>query len=431
MKIIEVKNKTLGKSIGLKPGDRLLKINGKRVIDEIDYRFRITDKAVLLDVEIDGIMQQFNIEKEYDDDLGVLFEELTIRKCANDCVFCFVDQNPEGMRTGMYFRDGDYRLSYLYGHYITLTNMGQKELDRIVEQKLSPLYISVHATDVELRKDLLLYAGGEDDLLIDKISFLSKNNIELHAQVVLIPELNDGKYLDKTIKDLYHFHPHVKSLSIVPVGLTKHRDNLRKLKVVDSKYAENMIDMLDAINNNYPSKYDHKFIFLSDEFYILANRSFPRSDEYGTLDLVENGVGQVCAFLDQFHQEKEFFPKGFDSKQSFSIATGTLAYEIIKDYVIPELNKIKNLKVNLFQIHNDFYGESVTVAGLLTAKDIISQLRDKEVGESIWCSHRILNDEGTLTLDDWAIEEMSRELGVPVNISHDSILEIFNNINGK
>jgi len=211
MKIIEVKDKTLAQSIGLKAGDRLLKINGKRVVDEIDYRFRITDEEVLLDVEVDGVMKQFNIEKDYDDDLGVLFEEFKVRKCANDCVFCFVDQNPEGMRSGMYFRDGDYRLSYLYGHYITLTNMGQNELDRIVEQKLSPLYISVHATDIELRKKLLLY--GKNDQLMKKLEFLSKNNIELHAQVVLMPNLNDGIYLDKTIKDLYSFHPQLRKVS--------------------------------------------------------------------------------------------------------------------------------------------------------------------------------------------------------------------------
>ena len=173
MKIIKVKNKTLGHSIGLKPGDKLLKINGKRVVDEIDYKFRITSEEVLLDIEIDGVMKQFSIEKDYDDDLGVSFEEFKVRKCANDCIFCFVDQNPEGMRSGMYFRDGDYRLSYLHGHYITLTNMGQNELNRIVEQKLSPLYISVHATDVELRKKILLY--GKNDHLMQKLEFISKD----------------------------------------------------------------------------------------------------------------------------------------------------------------------------------------------------------------------------------------------------------------
>jgi len=430
MKIIEVKDKTLGESIGLKPGDRLLKINGKRVVDEIDYRFRITDTEVLLDVEVDGVMQQFNVEKDYDDDLGVLFEEFKIRKCANDCIFCFVDQNPEGMRSGMYFRDGDYRLSYLYGHYITLTNMGKNELDRIVQQRLSPLYISVHATDVELRKKLLLY--GKDDHLMDKLKYLTENDIELHAQVVLMPELNDGAYLDKTISDLYSFYPHLRSLSIVPVGLTKHRQNLPKLNIVDSQYASKMIDQLDELNSNYSTDFGHKFIFLSDEFYILAGKELPNNSEYGELDLIENGVGQVRSFLDNFDKEKEKLPKFFNEKRVFSIVTGTLAYDTINENVISYLNKIENLTVKIFRINNNFYGDSVTVAGLLTAKDIISQIRDEELGEAVWCSHRILNDEATLTLDDWTLEEMSRELGVPVKVSNDSILEIFNNnIHGK
>ena len=340
-----------------------------------------------------------------------------------------MDQNPDGMRDGMYFRDGDYRLSYLYGHYITLTNMGQNELNRIVQQRLSPLYISVHATDVELRKKLLLY--GKNDHLINKLDFLTKNGIELHAQVVLMPELNDGKYLDKTIKDLYSFHPQLRSLSIVPVGLTKHRQNLPKLKVVDSKYAKIIVDMLDSMNQSYVTKYDHNFIFLSDEFYILANRELPKTDHYGGLDLIENGVGQVRSFIEKFNQEKKIIPKRLNRPKKISMVTGALAYEIIRDNILPFLNKIDNLKVNLFKINNDFYGDSVTVAGLLTAKDIISQLRGKDIGDSVWCSHRILNDKGTLTLDDWTLDEMSRELGVPVNVSNDSILEVLNNINGK
>ena len=407
-----------------------MKINGKRVVDEIDYRFRITDDEVLLDVEVDGVIEQFSVEKDYDDDLGVLFEEFKIRKCANDCVFCFVDQNPEGMRSGMYFRDGDYRLSYLYGHYITLTNMGQNELNRIVEQRLSPLYISVHATDVELRKKLLLY--GKNDNLMGKLQFLSDNDIELHAQVVLMPELNDGSFLDKTIDDLYSLHPNLRSLSIVPVGLTKHRKGLPELKTVDSNYARRMIGVLDNMNQKYPTEYDHKFIFLSDEFYILSNSNLPKINEYGTLDLIENGVGQVRAFLNQFYKEKESFPEKLKREKTFSIVTGELAYDTMEFHVIPELNKIENLKVNLFKINNNFYGDSVTVAGLLTAKDIISQIRGKDIGDAVWCSHRILNDEGTVTLDDWTLDEMSRELGVPVMVSNDSILEIFNNnINGK
>ena len=250
MKIITVNKDGLGEVLGLKPGDRLLKINNKKVRDEIDYRFRICEENIDLELQIDGKRQVVSVEKEYDDDLGVIFEEFTVRGCANDCVFCFVDQNPEGMRKGMYFRDGDFRLSYLHGHYVTMTNMGKEELDRIVKQRLSPLYISVHATDVELRKRLLLY--GKDDNLLDKIKFLTDNDIELHAQIVLMPEVNDGKYLQQTINDLYSFHPHLRSLSIVPVGLTKHRNNLPKLKVVNPRLA--YIDNESIITTNIVSK---------------------------------------------------------------------------------------------------------------------------------------------------------------------------------
>jgi putative radical SAM enzyme (TIGR03279 family) len=429
MKIIHVKENGLGHLIGLKSGDRLLKINGKRVIDEIDYRFRITDENITLDLEIDGKMDKVSIEKEYDDDLGVEFEEFKIRKCGNDCVFCFVDQNPEGMRSGMYFRDGDYRLSYLHGHYITMTNMGQNELERIVEQRMSPLYISVHTTDIELRKKLLLY--GKEDHLLKKIEYLIKNGIELHSQVVLIPGLNDGKYLVKTLKDLYQFYPMMNSISIVPVGLTKHRIGLPELNTVNPEYALKMVDYVEDLKLQFPGESHQPFIFLSDEWYILADRPFPPVDELGELLLTENGVGQVQSFLNKFEIEKQKFPTSVDNEKTFTIATGKLAYTIFKKEVIPYLNEIENLTVNLIEIKNDFYGHMVSVAGLLTGQDIIAQLKDKDLGEAVWCSHRILNDEGTLTLDDMTLKDISSALHVPVNVSNDSILEIFErNIHG-
>ena len=203
MKIIKVYPESLGERIGVNPGDRLLKINGKRVQDEIDYKFRITMENITLDFEINGKIEQVEVEKEYDDDLGVEFEEMKVRSCANDCVFCFVDQNPPNMRESMYFRDGDYRLSYLHGHYITMTNMGENELKRIINQRLSPLYISVHVTDSELRKKLFLYK--RDDKLLDKLQFLTSNGIELHTQIVLMPNINDSDYLLKTLSDLYSY----------------------------------------------------------------------------------------------------------------------------------------------------------------------------------------------------------------------------------
>jgi len=429
MKIIHVKENTLGEMIGLKAGDRLLKINGKRVIDEIDYRFRITDESITLDLEIDGKMDKVSIDKDYDDDLGVEFEEFKIRKCGNDCVFCFVDQNPEGMRSGMYFRDGDYRLSYLHGHYITMTNMGQNELTRIVEQKMSPLYISVHTTDVELRQKLLLY--GKEDFLMDKIDYLTENGIQLHTQVVLIPGLNDGKYLIKTLKDMYSYYPKVNSISIVPVGLTKHRVGLPELSTVTTEYAEKLVDYAESLKAQFPGSDEQPFIFLSDEWYIVAKKPFRPIVEMGGLNLIENGVGQVQSFLEDFESESESFPTSFSEPTSFTIATGHLAYGIFETNVIPVLNSIENLHVNLVEIKNDFYGDMVTVAGLLAGQDIVNQLKDKDIGEAVWCSHRILNDEGTVTLDDMTLADLSSQLGVPVNVSHDSILEIFNrNIHG-
>jgi len=424
MKIIQVRENTLGEMIGLKAGDRLLKINGKRVVDEIDYRFRITDESLTLDLEIDGKMDKVSIDKNYDDDLGVEFEEFKIRKCGNDCVFCFVDQNPEGMRSGMYFRDGDYRLSYLHGHYITMTNMGQNELNRIVEQKMSPLYISVHTTDVDLRQKLLLY--GKEDFLMDKFDYLTNNGIQLHTQIVLIPGLNDGKYLIKTLKDMYSYYPKVNSLSIVPVGLTKHRVGLPKLSTVTPGYAEKLVDYAETLKEQFPGSNKQPFIFLSDEWYILAKKPFRPIVEMGGLNLIENGVGQVQSFLEDFESESESFPTSFSEPTSFTIATGHLAYGIFEMNVIPVLNNIENLHVNLVEIKNDFYGEVVTVAGLLSGQDIVQQLKGKDIGDAVWCSHRILNDEGTQTLDDMTLDNMSSQLGVPVNVSHDSILEIFN-----
>ncbi len=229
----------LGAYLGLKPGDRLLKINQRKVQDHLDYQYRIAVTSPELELEIDGSRQVVAVDKEEDTDLGVTFEDFAIRSCANDCVFCFVDQNPAGLRAGLYFRDGDYRLSFLYGHYITLTNMGTKELQRIVEQRLSPLYVSIHATDPALRRALLLY--GKDDKLLDKLFYLTAQGIELHGQIVLCPGLNDGEQLRRTLDDLLPLIPGLRSLAIVPVGLTAHRAGLQEIPTVTAAYAREFI----------------------------------------------------------------------------------------------------------------------------------------------------------------------------------------------
>ena len=426
MKIIKVKPDSLAETIGIQLGDRLLKINGKRVIDELDYKFRMTEKNLVLELEIDGQLDQIEVEKEYDDDLGVEFEEMKIRSCANDCVFCFVDQNPPNMRDGMYFRDGDYRMSYLHGHFITLTNMGQNELKRIVEQRLSPLYISVHVTDSKLRQKLFLYKKA--DSLLEKLNYLTENGIELHTQIVLMPNINDKKYLLGTLRDIYPFYPILRTCTIVPVGLTKHRQGLMKIPVVSKKYAKYMLEQLPDLQKKFPGN-KASFILCSDEWYILADVPFPDMDEYGDSDLLENGVGQVPHFLTRFCSEVLHFPKYLKKPYQVTLATGTLIADKFTSDILPVLNKIRNLHVNLIAIKNEFYGESVTVSGLLTGRDIINQLKDQEIGNEIWISHRILNDEGICTLDDMTLQDISAALQHPVRVGEDSFHKLLIGIN--
>ncbi len=425
MKIIKVSPDSLGETIGIQPGDRLLKINGKRVQDEIDYQFRMTEEVLTLDFEISGRMEKIEIEKEYDDDLGVEFEEMKIRSCANNCVFCFVDQNPPEMRKGMYFRDGDYRMSYLHGHYITMTNMGQNELNRVVEQRLSPLYISVHVTDIEQRQKLFLYK--KDDGLLEKLEYLTNNGIELHTQIVLMPDLNDGEFLNKTLEDLYHYYPSVKSCTIVPVGLTGHRKGLMEIKSADKKYAENLLNGITRMRDKFSGK-KSPFVLYSDEWFILAEQPFPPLSDYGELDLAENGVGQVRQFLTLFEEESANFPRALAFETNITLATGTLVYETFQKEVIPILNQIDNLTVTLLPIINKFYGESVTVTGLLTGTDIITQLASKNLGDAVWMSHRIINDEGTLTLDNLTLDDISNAIDCPLQLSNDSFLTLLNNL---
>ncbi len=423
MKIIKTYPNSLGEMIGLKPGDHLIKINGKKVRDDIDYQFRITEEFLTLEVQIDGENQIIEIEKEYDDDLGVEFEEFKIRMCANKCVFCFSDQNPKGMRQSLYFKDGDYRLSYLHGHYITLTNMGKNDLTRVVEQRLSPLYISVHSTEPELRKKLFLY--GKDDQLLHKIKFLAENGIEMHTQVVLIPNENDGIHLQNTLDDLYQFYPQIKSVSIVPVGLTKYREHLMQIENVSREYAIKIVNLSQEYLQKYITSDDQPFLLFSDEWYILSNSPFPKRYDFGDIDLVENGVGQVSQFLDNFKKEKSSLPASFEQPTEFTIFTGTLINEIFNKEVGEYLNSIPNLSVNIVPIINDFYGHSVTVTGLLTGRDIISQLKERKLGSAVWTTYRILNDDGSKTLDNITLGNMTSQLGVPVNVCQDSILEIF------
>ena len=425
MKILTVSESSTGAELGLKPGDKIESIDGSRVKDIIDYRFKISDENILLRVRKSGAIQEFEIEKDYDDDLGLEFEEFRIRKCANDCIFCFVDQNPPGMRDGLYFRDGDFRLSFLHGHYITMTNMGWKELKRVVEQRLTPLYISVHVTQPDKRLEMFLY--GKDDLLLKKFEYLTENGIELHSQVVLCPNWNDGEFLEQTIKDIHQYAPMARSMSIVPAGLTKHRDGLPYIAPVTVDYAKDFVPFAESLAKKYRLADERRFVFLSDEWFLMTNKTLPTTEYYEDSDLSENGVGQVPYFWENWQKEISLLPKKIDNPKRVTVCTGTLISDWFKCNWIPTVEKIDNLEVNHLIILNDFYGsEEVTVSGLLVGRDIINQLKGKDLGDMVIFSDRILSETGTVTLDDMSLEKISKEVGTPVVVTDDTPQSFFN-----
>ena len=428
MKINYVEKESIAASIGLKPGDRLESIDGSRVKDIIDYRFKVTDEKILLKVKQGGEIKEYDIEKDVDDNLGLGFDDFKIRGCANDCVFCFVDQNPTGMRDGLYFRDGDFRMSFLHGHFVTMTNMGWKELKRIVEQRLSPLYVSVHVTDPDKRLEMFLY--GKDDFLMKKFEYLTENGIELHAQVVLCPGWNDGKFLEKTVEDIYSFRPNALSMSIVPVGLTKHRDGLPNLPRVTAEYARSFIPIGKQLSAKYRQENGKNFVFLSDEWFLKIGAALPNQNYYAGHDLQENGVGQVANFMADWKDNIADYSSGLKKPTSITIGTGTLIADYFNTNFIPLLKTVSNLDVKLKSINNTFFGEDdVTVSGLLTGQDIITQLADQELGDMVLFSNRILNEDDTLTLDDMTLGQISHALEVPVRVVGDSPAEFFTAIN--
>lgn len=409
----------LGAYLGLQPGDRLLKINGRKVLDHLDYNFRIGEETTVLELEIGGKLEAVEVDKDDDTDLGVSFEDMPIRHCANDCIFCFVDQNPAGLRESLYFRDGDYRLSFLYGHYITLTNMGPRELERVVTQHMTPLYISIHATDPGLRRELLLY--GKDDGLMDKLRYLLGNGIQLHSQIVLCPTINDGQQLTRTLDDLTALSPGLESVAIVPVGLTGHRKGLVEIPPVTPAYAETFLALYEQFDRDYRRSDGGRLVLPSDEWFLLLDREMPPASFYEGLEMEENGVGQVRAFLEQLRADAPQLPMALDRPVSITLATGRLAAPLFRDKVLPQLEAISNLKVGLEMVPNRLLGDPVTVAGLLSGQDFIAHLQGKDLGDGVWTTDRILNEDG-ITLDDMTLADIGAALGVPFHVSGDSLL---------
>lgn len=410
IEITQIHPGTIAQDLGLRTGDKVVRINDHPINDQIDFRYYAAEEAIDLLIQRGAEQFIFEIEKQIHEDIGIELEEMQMKSCGNACIFCFVFQNPKGMRKAMYFKDEDFRFSFLYGHYVTLTTVSDEELQRIVAQQLSPLYVSVHATEPQIRR-LLLGIKREDNLL-EKIDFLVKGGIELHAQIVLCPGLNDGPVFDRTVADLQRFYPGVRSIAVVPVGLTRHRKNLYSLRIHTREELLDMIRYTDGMRRQKKRELGEWFVYLADEFFIKAGSDLPEHDYYDQFYQIENGVGEFRDMIDKFNAAFPGMPAALARPLRLIWVTGTLAAENLEKHILTKLRRIKNLDIDLVPVRNSFYGEDITISGLLVGEDILRHLKERKPGDLVLLPPRILNHDG-LFLDNLKPEDLERSLGMP------------------
>ncbi|HNW58774.1 MAG TPA: DUF512 domain-containing protein [bacterium] len=410
MKISVVHKNSPAARLGLQPGDELIRIDDHEIRDPIDFQFYSAEEEYTLLLSRDGRQWRVDIGPDNGSWLGLEFADMTYHCCGNQCIFCFVDQNPRGLREALYFKDEDYRLSFLYGNYVTLTSVTRAQLARIVDQRLSPLYISVHSTENEVRRRML--GLRRDDHLLDKIAFLAEGGIELHTQVVLCPGWNDGEHLERTITDLAGYHPAVQSVAIVPLGLTGHRAALTPLAPVTPALAAAVVAQQAEWEGRFRGTLGIAFVYLADEFYLLAGKPMPPAARYDDFPQIENGVGMTRHFLDRFRRQKGRFPKSVKPARVV-IATGELAAPVLAQHVLPALHSIAGLEAELVPVANRFFGGGVTVSGLLSGGDILAALRPRMPADLVLIPPNCRNGDG-LFLDDLDTGRLTGELGVPL-----------------
>lgn len=406
----------IASAAGLRAGDIVKQINGHQIHDVIDLQFYISDPDLDIIIDRQGRELQFHIKNPEMISLGIEPESMDFGCCGNQCVFCFIDQNPKGMRSSLYLKDEDYRLSFMHGNYVTLTRVSQTELNRIAEQRLSPLYLSVHAVDPVIRKRML--GIKKDDNVIEKLKFLADHDIEIHGQIVLCPGLNDGRSLEDTIKILSSFHPHFHTLAVVPVGLTKHRLELPQISPVTSEIAVNVIQQVQNHQEIFREKLGHAFVYLADEFYLSANEALPPDEHYGDYWQIENGVGMTRSFLNEFDHQVQRFPAKIKKQDRVVVVTGTLAAPVLQQFVFPVLNKIKGLDLNIHPVENEFYGSTVTVSGLLTGQDIQKSLSSLSGDYRVVLPENCINHDRVF-LDDMTPDELAESIRHPVSVISD------------
>ena len=430
MKIKSITNKSIASRHTIFPEDELLEINGHPINDIIDYKFYSSEPYLTLKLkDKNEKIKKIKLRKKPDQDLGLEFYEIKYKSCKNNCIFCFVHQLPKRMRKPLYFKDEDCRLSFLHGNFITLTNTSDEDIDRIIRQRLSPLYVSVHTTDENLRKKIL--SNQKIPEVIPIIRKLAEGRIELHTQIVLCPGINDGKYLEKSVTELSAFYPYVKSLALVPVGLTRYRQNLPKIKAVGKKYSLNVIKLVEGWQRVFRKKFKNGFAYAADEFFTKAELDIPNEKYYDDFDQIENGVGMMRKFLDQFHARQKLLPQSSSRKLSITALTGVSAFRLIKKIVEDRLNIIPGLKIKVIVLKNDFFGSTVTVTGLLTGVDMINALkREKKIGDLILLPPNCINQDG-LFLDGMTPRGLERELDRKVIIGSYDLVETLSKIFNK
>ena len=408
---------SIAEEMGIEAGDKLININDNAIEDVFDYHYYVNDEEIVLLIEKpDGEEWELEIEKDYEEDLGIVFEQGLMdeyRSCRNKCIFCFIDQMPKGMRETLYFKDDDSRLSFLQGNYITLTNMSEHDVERIVKYHLEPINISFHTTNPELRCKMLRnrFAGEA----LKKVDKLYEGAIQMNGQIVLCKGINDDEELERSIRDMSKYLPHLQSVSVVPVGLTKYRDGLYPLESFTKEDAEKVIDTIEKWQKIFYEEYGLHFIHAGDEWYILAERDVPEEERYDGYLQLENGVGMLRLLINEF-EEAYAEVDGDDRHIEVSMATGFLAYPYLKKMIQKLQVKFPNVTVHLYPIRNDFFGEKITVAGLITGQDLTMQLKGQPLGERLLLPCNMFRSGEEVFLDDVTLSELKVSLQVEADI---------------
>ena len=409
----------LGELGGFLAGDRIISINGQKTRDILDFQVQSAETDLSVEVNRNGETYEVELIRRFGEKFGLEFEDMRLRSCNNKCVFCFIHQMPKGMRRPLYFEDDDFRLSFLHGSYVTLTNVHDADIDRVVEQGLSPQYISVHSTDPELRQKLLGRTRPTANIL-KRIKTLADGGIEMHAQIVLCPGINDGIHLERTLNDLKCFYPAVRSAAIVPLGLTKFREKLPSLSAVTNELAADYLQTIEHFGEIFAKELGERFVYAADELFLRAGRKLPEAGYYDAFPQLENGIGMTRSFIDEWKLKLENIGNEQSKKTKIVLVTGELAAPILKDLAI-ELNKKKQLEVSVKAIENRFFGGGINVSGLLTGKDIVHGLKDHSSFDVVVLPPNCVNSEG-LTLDDMDVESMSHKISKPVVVGKYDII---------